>query len=305
MSDTPVLSVIVPCYNERATVAELLRRVRAVPIEKEIIVIDDQSTRRLARHRRGLAHGMARAPPHRPARSTRAKARRCARGIRGGARRHRHHSGRRPRVRPRRVSEAHPADPRRRRRRRLRLALRRRPAPRAALLAHARQQVPHVPLERDDEPEPHRHGDLLQGLPPRGHPVDQPRQSNRFGFEPEITAKVARRGYRIYEVPISYHGRDYWEGKKINWKDGFSAIWTILKYGLFVDVTSEPAGYMTLRRLDAAQSLQPVDLGPPPLARRTARARSRRGNGNDDPLPLRPRPRRRDGPGNRIFRPPG
>ncbi|HEY0787298.1 MAG TPA: bifunctional glycosyltransferase/class I SAM-dependent methyltransferase, partial [Thermoanaerobaculia bacterium] len=73
--------------------------------------------------------------------------------------------------------------------------------------------------------------------------------SNRFGFEPEITAKVAKRGYRVYEVPIAYYGRDYWEGKKINWKDGFSAIWTILRYGLFDDPASEPVGYTTLRRM--------------------------------------------------------
>jgi glycosyltransferase involved in cell wall biosynthesis len=57
-------------------------------------------------------------------------------------------------------------------------------------------------------------------------------EENRFGFEPEITAKVARRGVRIYEVAISYHGRTYAEGKKINWKDGFSAIRCIIKYGL-------------------------------------------------------------------------
>ncbi|HHT78597.1 MAG TPA: glycosyltransferase family 2 protein [Actinobacteria bacterium] len=56
---------------------------------------------------------------------------------------------------------------------------------------------------------------------------------NRFGFEPEITAKVARLGCRIYEVGISYYGRTYQEGKKINWKDGFRAIFVILKYGLF------------------------------------------------------------------------
>ncbi len=55
-------------------------------------------------------------------------------------------------------------------------------------------------------------------------------RSDRFGFEPEFTLKVARRGWRVYEVPISYHGRDYAEGKKIGWKDGVSAIWTILKY---------------------------------------------------------------------------
>jgi glycosyltransferase involved in cell wall biosynthesis len=58
-------------------------------------------------------------------------------------------------------------------------------------------------------------------------------EENRFGFEPEITAKIARLGVRVYEVPISYHGRTYAEGKKIGWKDGFSALRCILKYGLF------------------------------------------------------------------------
>ena len=57
---------------------------------------------------------------------------------------------------------------------------------------------------------------------------------NRFGFEVEITAKVARKKWRIYEVPIAYYGRDYAEGKKITWKDGFRALWCILKYR-FVD----------------------------------------------------------------------
>jgi len=58
-------------------------------------------------------------------------------------------------------------------------------------------------------------------------------EEDRFGFEPEITAKVARRGLRIYEVGISYYGRTYAEGKKINWKDGLRAIWAILKYNLW------------------------------------------------------------------------
>jgi glycosyltransferase involved in cell wall biosynthesis len=56
--------------------------------------------------------------------------------------------------------------------------------------------------------------------------------ADRFGIEPELTAKVARRGARIYEVPISYRGRTYAEGKKIGWKDGVSAIWAILRYNL-------------------------------------------------------------------------
>jgi glycosyltransferase involved in cell wall biosynthesis len=59
-------------------------------------------------------------------------------------------------------------------------------------------------------------------------------REKRFGFEPEVTAKLARiRGIRFYEVGISYYGRTYEEGKKIGWKDGFRAIYCILKYGLF------------------------------------------------------------------------
>ena len=57
-------------------------------------------------------------------------------------------------------------------------------------------------------------------------------ESNRFGIEPELTAKLARLKCRIYEVPISYSGRDYSEGKKIGWKDGFAAIYWILYYNL-------------------------------------------------------------------------
>ena len=58
-------------------------------------------------------------------------------------------------------------------------------------------------------------------------------EEDRFGFEPEITAKIARGGYRIYEVGISYYGRTYEEGKKIGWKDGFRAIYAILKYNIW------------------------------------------------------------------------
>ena len=58
-------------------------------------------------------------------------------------------------------------------------------------------------------------------------------ESDRFGFEPECTAKVARGNWRVYEVPISYAGRTYAEGKKITWRDGFSTLWCILRYNLF------------------------------------------------------------------------
>jgi glycosyltransferase involved in cell wall biosynthesis len=58
-------------------------------------------------------------------------------------------------------------------------------------------------------------------------------QSSRFGFEPEITVKVANLGCRIYEVPISYHGRTYAEGKKIGWRDGIAALFHIIRYRFF------------------------------------------------------------------------
>jgi glycosyltransferase involved in cell wall biosynthesis len=58
-------------------------------------------------------------------------------------------------------------------------------------------------------------------------------RENRFGFEPEVTAKLARTRCRIYEVGISYNGRTYSEGKKVNWKDGFHAIYAIVRYNLF------------------------------------------------------------------------
>jgi glycosyltransferase involved in cell wall biosynthesis len=58
-------------------------------------------------------------------------------------------------------------------------------------------------------------------------------RSNRFAIEPEITAKIAKQKVRIFEIPISYYGRTYAEGKKIGWKDGFAAIWAIVRYNLF------------------------------------------------------------------------
>jgi glycosyltransferase involved in cell wall biosynthesis len=67
--------------------------------------------------------------------------------------------------------------------------------------------------------------DILQGITIR---------SNRFDFEPEITAKVLKKHAKLYEAPISYYGRNFDEGKKITWRDGISAIWTLLKYR-FVD----------------------------------------------------------------------
>jgi len=73
-------------------------------------------------------------------------------------------------------------------------------------------------------------------------------KSNRFGFEPEVTAKIAKMNYRVYEVPISYSGREYWEGKKIKWLDGLKAVFSILWYNFF-DSETEDIVYQTLQRM--------------------------------------------------------
>lgn len=82
--------------------------------------------------------------------------------------------------------------------------------------------------------------DLLKSIPIR---------SNRFGFEPEIVMKSAKRNFRIYEVPISYHGRTYEEGKKIGWRDGFKALGAILRFWIIDDLYAEPYGRGLLNNL--------------------------------------------------------
>ncbi len=82
--------------------------------------------------------------------------------------------------------------------------------------------------------------DLLKSVPIR---------SDRFGFEPEIVMKAAKRNFRIYEVPISYHGRTYEEGKKIGWKDGVKALAVIFHFWLIDDLYSEPYGRGLLNNL--------------------------------------------------------
>lgn len=82
--------------------------------------------------------------------------------------------------------------------------------------------------------------DLLKSIPIR---------SDRFGFEPEIVMKSAKRKFRIYEVPISYHGRTYEEGKKIGWKDGLKALGVILKFWLIDDLYAAPYGRGVLDNL--------------------------------------------------------
>ena len=78
-------------------------------------------------------------------------------------------------------------------------------------------------------------------------------ESPRFGIEPEITAKIARRGYRVYEVPISYYGRTYDEGKKVGFKDAISAVWTMLKFRFREVEDPRNVGHVTLARMGKLQ----------------------------------------------------
>jgi len=246
-TDRPQVSVIVPCYNERTTVGELLRRVIAVPVDKEIIVVDDCSTDGSFEIVSALA---SRQPSIRQIRQERNQGK-------GAALRRGFQEARGdivlvqdadleydPREYPRLLQpildghadvvygsrfEGHPR--------------------RVMMYWHTLGNnfltwlsniVTNLNLTDMETGYKAFRREVIQSINLK---------SNRFGFEPEITAKIARRGYRVYEVPISYHGRDYWEGKKINWKDGFSAVWTIAKYGLFSKADSEPPGYLTLERM--------------------------------------------------------
>ncbi len=80
-----------------------------------------------------------------------------------------------------------------------------------------------------------------------------PIRSRGFGIEPEITAKIAKRGLRVYEVPISYDGRTYLEGKKITWRDGYRALAVMLKYWLIDDLYEEKSGHSILASISKAQ----------------------------------------------------
>jgi glycosyltransferase involved in cell wall biosynthesis len=105
-----------------------------------------------------------------------------------------------------------------------------------------------------------------------------PLQSDRFGIEPEITAKAARNRFRVYEVPIVYNGRTYAEGKKINWRDGMAALWFIFKYRFSSNYAD--AGKVALDALEQAPRFNKwmYDSIQPYLGRRLAELGAGRGN---------------------------
>ena len=87
-----------------------------------------------------------------------------------------------------------------------------------------------------------------------------PIEENRFGFEPEITVKVAKRHLRIYEVGISYWGRTYEEGKKIGWKDGFRALWCLLKYSITEPAVAQQTSASKTQNIEKLRPKEPSHI---------------------------------------------
>jgi glycosyltransferase involved in cell wall biosynthesis len=247
----PLLSVLVPVYNEAGTVRTLLDRVRAVPISKEIVVVDDCSTDGtgdvleayaraagpdaglvLCRHERNQGKGAA-------IRTAIARAAGMIAIIQDADLEY--DPAEYPRlIQP--ILDGH-AD--------VVYGSRFTGSPRRVLmywhtvgnqlLTWLSNMCTNMNLTDMETCYKVFRTEILKRIPIR---------SNRFGLEPELTAKIARLRCRVYEVPISYHGRQYSEGKKIGWKDAISAVWTILRFRFVADVGREDAGFTTLRRVE-------------------------------------------------------
>ena len=223
----PTLSVIVPVYNERATVAEIIRRMRAVsmPLALDVIVVDDgstdgtdkvlaaieDSTVRVITHERNQGKGAAiRTGLGRPrATSCSSRTPTSSTTPTTGPGCSSPRSGAGPRSS---TGAGSPASARTCSRCTGSATGSSRSSPTCCTRRRSRTWRPATSCSTAACSRASRSS------------------SDRFDFEPEITAKVLRRGYRIYEVPISYAGREFPEGKKITWRDGFGALWALVRF---------------------------------------------------------------------------
>ncbi len=250
-NDRPTLSVVMPCFNEAFTVAEILRRVDAIPIDKEILVVDDGSTdgtrRLLGRLEADWPSG------DHPNSKLRVLFQPANRGKGAAVRRG--------------ISEA----------------VGRITLIQDADLEYDPSEYPKLVQPILDDVADVVFGSRFAGTPRRvlfyRHELGNrllttlsnlltdlnltdmetcykafrtqiiqsiPLEEDRFGFEPEVTAKLARLGVRIYEVPIGYHGRTYEEGKKIGWRDGVRAVQVMWRHRRSADAT--PLGQRAIGR---------------------------------------------------------
>jgi glycosyltransferase involved in cell wall biosynthesis len=223
------LSVIVPVFNEKATVLPLLEKVLAVPIDKEVVIVDDGSTDGTREILRAFQHPDVRIVFHEKNQGKGAAIRTAVREVRGD------------------ITLIQDAD------------LEYSPDEYPRLLKPIEEGVADVVYgsrflggERRALLFTHAIGNkfltFLSNAFTNLNLTDMETcykvfrteilksitiKSNRFNFEPEITAKIAKRRARVVEIPISYWGRDYSEGKKIGWKDGVSALVTIVRFWMF------------------------------------------------------------------------
>jgi glycosyltransferase involved in cell wall biosynthesis len=247
------LSVVIPCYNEISTIAQILRRVADVPIVHEIIVVDDFSRDGTRDALREIAAAWPESHPplrilHQPENRGKGAALRAGFRLATGMLTIVQDADLEydPREYPKLVQPILEGDAD------VVYGSRFAGFPRRVLyfwhalgnnvLTTLSNMTTNLNLTDMETCYKVFKTEILQSIPIR---------SNRFGFEPEITAKVAKLGCRVYEVPISYHGRSYAEGKKIGWKDGFQALWIILKYWLVNDL-GVGRGELTLKLLQKA-----------------------------------------------------
>ena len=241
----PQLSVIIPVYNERYTVRELVRRVVAVDVSKEILMVDDGSTDGTADVVKSIA---ARYPEVRAFQQPRNQGKGAAirRGIEEATGEFliiqdadlEYDPSEYPvLLKPLLSGEADVVYGSRfvAGSRRVHLFWHAVANKGLTLLTNVLTNLNLTDMETCYKA---FRTDLIKRIPLR---------SDRFGFEPEVTMKVAKLGCRIFEVPISYHGRDYAEGKKIGARDAVSAVWTLLKYWVVSDIGH--VGQHTLARM--------------------------------------------------------